>query len=353
MFPYWLLFAITAVPAALARGDDPGRSSRWGAWLLAILIILMIGLRYEVGGDWIPYLDIFSEARFIPFEDLLLTRADVGFELLNKIVIWLGLDIWAVNLVCAIIFPWGLFRFCFRLPNPWLALAAAAPYLIIVVGMGYTRQGVAIALAMVGMTAISERSFLRFIFWTLLAATFHKSAVILIPIVGMAYAHNRLLVVGSAVLFTLLGYYLFVANLIGTMVVNYADYESQGAGVRLAMNAVPAALFLLFRNRFPLTPSERSMWRNFAILALVSAGLVFWLQSTTALDRLGLYLIPLQLFVFSWLPSIFSENGQPDRKLAFLVIAYSAVVLYVWINYASHAEFWLPYKVWPFLGEAW
>jgi hypothetical protein len=350
MLPYWLLFALTSLPAAFVRGDIRERNTRWGAALLAIFITLMIGLRYDVGGDWLAYVDIFDEAQYIPFNELLLTRADAGYELLNKIVIWAGLDVWAVNLVCAALFTWGLFRFSFKLPNPWLAIAVAAPYLITVVAMGYTRQGVAIGLVMLGMAAVTERSFVRFAFWTLVAASFHKSAMIMLPVVALSYGQNRLLVIAAGAIFTVLGYYLFVANLIGLMAANYADYESQGAAVRLVMNAVPAVLFFMIRKRLPIDASERAMWRNMALLALASAILVFQVQSTTALDRLGLYLIPLQLFVFSWIPSIFSEKGEPDRKLAILIVAYSAVVLFVWLTYASHAQFWLPYRLYPFFG---
>ncbi len=38
----------------------------------------------------------------------------------------------------------GLVQFCRKQPLPWLALAVAAPFIIIVVGMGYTRQSVAL-----------------------------------------------------------------------------------------------------------------------------------------------------------------------------------------------------------------
>jgi hypothetical protein len=167
----------------------------------------------------------------------------------------------------------------------------------------------------------------------------------------LSYGRNRLLVIVAGAIFTYLGYSLFVANLLDRLTTNYADYESQGAAVRLVMNAVPATLFFLIRMRLPIDVSERTMWRNLALLALASAILVFEVESTTALDRLGLYLIPLQLFVFSWIPSVFSEDGAPDRKLAILVIIYSAVVLFVWLTYAAHAEYWLPYRLWPFFHE--
>jgi hypothetical protein len=79
--------------------------------------------------------------------------------------------------------------------------------------------------------------------------------------------------------------------------------------------------------------------------------LIFEIQATTALDRLALYLIPLQLFVFGWLPSTFSQDGRPDRKLAIAVVIYSAAVLFVWLTYADNAQYWLPYQMYSLWGN--
>lgn len=352
MFLYWLLFTLTAIPAMVTRGRWQDRRARFGAAVLALIITLFVGMRYEVGGDWKSYLEIFDEVRYLPLSDILTYRADPGFTALNKLVLWAGFQYWAVNLVCAMIFTWSLFRFSFRLPNPWLAIAVATPYFVIVVAMGYTRQAVAIGLVMVALTAVAEHSFGRFIFWTILAATFHKSAVIVIPIVGMSYARSRLFVWAFAAIFTALGYYFFVSYRFDTLVANYSDYESQGAAIRVLMNALPAGIYLLTMKRYPLPRSEKVTWRNFSIISIASLVLIFEIQATTALDRLALYLIPLQLFVFGWLPSTFTQDGRPDRKLAIAVVVYSAAVLFVWLNYADNAQYWIPYQVYPLLGKS-
>ena len=89
------------------------------------------------------------------------------------------------------IFAIGLVFFCRNLPRPWLALAVAVPYLVIVVAMGYTRQGVALGLAMLGLVALGKKGTGWFVFWVMLAATFHKTAVLLLPLAALAAAHNR------------------------------------------------------------------------------------------------------------------------------------------------------------------
>ena len=89
--------------------------------------------------------------------------------------------IYGVNLMCGVFFATGLVVFCRHQRLPWLALAVSVPYMLIVVAMGYSRQGVALGIAMLGLTALGRGSTLWFILWVVFAATFHKSAVFLHP----------------------------------------------------------------------------------------------------------------------------------------------------------------------------
>jgi hypothetical protein len=65
--------------------------------------------------------------------------------------------------------------------------------------------------------------------------------------------------------------------------------------------------------------------------------------SSTAVDRLALYLIPLQLFVGSRLPDTRLFDLDPETWKQLLVL-FSLAVLLVWLLFASHARFWLPYR---------
>jgi hypothetical protein len=55
--------------------------------------------------------------------------------------------------------------FCRTQPRPWLALTLAFPYLVVVVAMGYTRQGVAIGLEMLALLALERDRLLPFLGW--------------------------------------------------------------------------------------------------------------------------------------------------------------------------------------------
>ena len=156
MFPYWLLFALFAAGSVQYR-PDPRRLIQGGPLLLAMAAspTIMIGFRYEVGGDWINYIDILHD---ITLNGMGGPRAqDPGYGFLNLLAGKAGLGIWSVNLVCAVLFTWGLVRFARRQPNPWLVMVVSVPYLIIVVAMGYTRQAVAIGFILAGLTDLENR----------------------------------------------------------------------------------------------------------------------------------------------------------------------------------------------------
>jgi hypothetical protein len=124
-------------------------------------------------------------------------------------------------------------------------------------------------------------------------------------------------------------------------------YEAQGAGIRLAMNVIPAVIFLAARKRFSQNRTDVAIWTNFSIVGLLFAAAYFAISSSVIVDRLALYVIPLQLFVLSRLPYAFGRNGAPSGILTIAVIAYSAAVQFVWLNFANHADYWLPYKIFP------
>jgi hypothetical protein len=348
VFPYWILFSLFAAGAVQYR-PDPQRPVQGGPILLAMAVVtaLMVGLRFEVGGDWTSYLGIFAGISEIDFWSAA-KMSDPGYTLLNWLAAWLGAGVWFVNLICGAIFIWGVIRFSREQPNPWLACAVAVPYLIIVVGMGYTRQAVALAIVLLGLVDMRTRqSIIRFGVYITVAAAFHKTVVVILPVVGFATARNR---IATAIFTAILGatlYYAFVSARIDTMMENYVqqDYNSSGAGVRVVMNLIPAALILLFPSRFRLDAFERKIWRNFAIASWGALVLLLTITGSAAVDRLALYLIPLQLLVFSRVPYAFSRGRGDTLMLTMLVIGYSAAVQFVWLTSAVNSHAWIPYKV--------
>ncbi len=340
-----------------------------GSRLLSIT--LLVGYRFQVGGDWNNYFSYLVDVSGLDFAEVV-TKEDPAYELLNWLSVKMDWGIFGVNLIGGAIFAFGLVIFCRRQPRPWLALAVAVPYLVIVVAMGYSRQGIALGLTMLGLVALSDRSVLRFVMWMALAATFHKSAVVLLPIAALVSARNRYWTAAWVAVTAWLLYNLLLASDVDTLYTNYvaAQYQSQGAAVRLLMNALPAALLLIWRPRFQFAEAEAGLWTWFAIISLVMLGLFFATPASTALDRMALYLLPLQLAVFARLPYFFGAQGKryqaptaatilPDSGarrlrtgnnttiLVAAILLYYGAVQFVWLNFADNAWAWVPYRFYP------
>lgn len=345
MLLYWLLFGFFAGGALITR-EQPGRISAPIILVLgAILVWLAIGLRYDVGADWNTYKRLYSYAGFSSPERLL-AYGDAGYQLLSWCLRQLGAEIWVLNIICSLIFTWGLYRFAKAQPDPWLAFVVAVPYLIVVVAMGYTRQAVAIGILMAGLASLKQgASIIRFAVYVAAAALFHKTAVMVLPLVIFSGRRNRLMNVIAGVAACVLLYDLFLADSVENLVRNYieAEYSSQGAAIRVAMNFVPAVIFLLFRRRLQFDPAEGNIWYSFALASLLMPILLVALPSSTAVDRLALYLIPLQLAVLPRVQYLF--HGQLFGRA--VIVAYAGLVLFTWLTFAVHARYWVPYQIYP------
>ncbi|ROO26351.1 EpsG family protein [Salinisphaera japonica] len=342
MIAYWVVY-LAASFLAIARL----RVSALGWGLIVTGLTVFVGLRYQVGGDWDSYLYYLVRVANSSSVTEILGYKDPGYQLLNGLSFTLGFDVWFVNLVAAAFYSVGLVLFIRTLPDPKVALAVAIPYMTIVMAMGYTRQAMAFGCILWGLTYLRERRLLGFVALLALGTTFHKSAVILMPLAVLANTKNRAwtaLWVGTTAIIL---FVLFVQSHVDQLYSSYvaSDYSdaSQGGAIRAAMNVLPALVYLLFHRRLVLEDQERSLWYWISWLALACVPLLA--VSTTAVDRVALYLMPIQLVIASHFTYFFSAASRVLARS--LLLAFYGVVLFVWLNFASHSNFWLPYRFWP------
>jgi hypothetical protein len=355
MLPYWLLFLTPALAAIVEAAPPSTRQAGRHAsvaqlqWLVVwVAIALVIGLRDKVGGDWFNYEGMLEQSEGTTFWEAL-TSTDPGFALLNWLTLQMDWGMVGVNMMTAPLFSLGLVRFCRSLPRPWLALAISIPYLVIVVAMGYSRQGVALGCGMLGLVALQRQSVVAFVFWVLLGATFHRTAVLLLPIAALVHNRKPLLTVVYGLIVVVGAYFVAVSEAATDLYENYvlSEYQSEGAAIRLAMNAVAAVLLLWKSRDFAWTPSQASLWRWFAWISLLLLAALAMTTASTAVDRVGLYMLPLQLVVFSHLPEVLGGRARKKHVWVAVVIMYYALVLFTWLNFATHSHYWLPYRFYP------
>ncbi|MEO5328901.1 MAG: EpsG family protein [Magnetococcus sp. THC-1_WYH] len=330
----------------LMQGKAGRGTSRLTWYVFFVFLVLIIGLRYQVGGDWFTYLEDLNESRERSWSELFDFRKESGYTLINWSSVALGLDIYGINLVCAALFVYGLIKLAKDQPYPWLAIAAATPYLIIVVAMGYTRQAAAIGLLMYSVKYLIDNKVTQYFLVVSLAGLLHKTAFIF-----MAFSLFR---PKSGLKTKMIGGVLLAALLYGTMIVEQAAFlmkvyveetmESEGGQIRVLMNLPAALLLFSFWRKWGRLYRDRWFWSLIALLAIISLFLVA--KASTAVDRMAIYFIPLQLVAYSRLPELM--KGIINEKLIISsLVVYFFVVQFVWLVFGTHAPYWVPYRFFP------
>jgi len=354
MLAYWLLLLFPGLIAVLSRRGVHGKASMArndSAFILAMILFfvfynLLSILRFETGGDWFNY-DLMIQRTRIGGYGFALETGDSAFMTVAYLSTRMGLDLYGLNFVCSALLSFGVLALARRLPDPWVAIAAAVPYILIVIGFGYIRQGAAIGLILLSINAIVDRKYVRGLVWMLFAMLFHFGAVVVLPFIGLALMRrNPLAMIGIGLIGLLIFAYVLTGERLDNLELGYleSEMESSGAGIRLLMNLLPSLLFLVFRNRLNLDPLERGIWSNFAWFSIVLMAALFLTPSSTAVDRVGLFFSPIQIFVFGHSLQLLGVRSRGAPLVIVGLLGYSALVLAVWAFFATHAQLWIPYR---------
>nr|WP_269467865.1 EpsG family protein [Devosia ureilytica] len=356
MLIYWLPFAAAGFLSLLRPTQ-----ARAGLAAVAVGLVVLVGLRHNVGTDWGTYASWVTDVVDAPLAKAL-ARTDPAYGLLN----WLGANgfggIYFVTLVCAILAIVPLALFCATRKNPGLALLVAIPYLVTVVDMNYTRQSVAVGFAMLAMMSVERQRTLPFLAAVTMAALFHKAAVCLFILAPALFAGRwdrrafrqfafialYALLLSGALLWRsflplLQQYFVRAGDQIGVVTLERevkSGLYSGGAVFRITQTVIAAGAILVLAWRTNLRVPEKWLWAitSAAILVLFAAS---FFRSTFA-DRAALYFLPLQLHAFSALPDALPRPFGQLMHVAIVVCA--GAVFWVWFRFGSDSALWLPYQ---------
>ncbi|HCK04268.1 MAG TPA: hypothetical protein DHV86_05855 [Methylophilaceae bacterium] len=345
MIIYALIFLLPAM-MSIANIQLDSQLSKFSFYLFCFFLIIFVGLRFENGVDWWNYL-IFQRA----YEDMsfaeVFSEQDPGYGLLN----WLSYklfdgSIFFVNFLSAFFFIAGLAIFCKEMPSPWLAMAISVSFLVIVMGMNYTRQSAALGFALIALTSLFKQRKVMFFLYIALAISFHKSAIVLLPL-ALFGLNNRLIVFVAMIFFAPLFYYAFISSFVEAQINLYlggGGMDSSGAYVRVSLSFTASIFYLLFRKELNLPINIRTTFDVIAGMNSFLFLMLFIFPSTTVIDRFALFFTPMQIFIFSTLPYIF----RPFPLSALIILMVYGAQLFIWLSYSYYAPLWIPYNFWIF-----
>jgi len=229
------------------------------------------------------------------------------------------------------------------MPLPWMALVVAIPFLIIVVSMGYTRQSVAIGFEFFALIALGKYKIFRAIIVIFLGALFHKTLSVLLPLVIIASKKITFLKILILILLTITFVFLLFLDYLSHYMTYYVENSkhSDGGLIRTLMNAVPGLVYIIYYKKWVENFNLERVWLILSIAALIFIPLSFF--ASTAVDRVSIYLIPLQIYVWSHFPLMIRDKVL--RGVAIIaIIGFYATLLFMWLNFSRYASYWVPYK---------
>lgn len=331
------------IPAGMTLFVKRNKQTRVLPWIfIGLLYTLLIGFRFEVGGDWFNYIAHYERVVGLSLKEAMQNFDDPGHRFLNWLSTEWNLGVYGPNVVYGAVFMYGLVKFSKQQTYPWLAMVAAVPYLITVVAMGYSRQGVAIGLFLLAVTYLDKGKFITYVALILVAALFHKTAILLLPLGMFLYGKGIFLRILMIIPIVYGAWDLLLAEKQEHLWHSYVEEQmhSQGAKIRVAMNLLPSLLLVFYRKEWQKIYNDYRFWFWIAIGSIISVFLVN--VASTAVDRVALYFIPIQLVVFSRLPYLAKKHIKPSITKVLIVLGY-AMVLFVWLTFATHSKYWIPY----------
>lgn len=313
-------------------------------WAFVIfLLTIFIGLRYEIGADWITYELYFNTIENIKIKENILNSSPV-YLLINKIVYNGGFGFWGVNILCASIFMLSLSFFLQNSQNKWLGLLFSFPIIMVILGMGYVRQGLAFSFILLLIKSLENKNLLNVYVFIILSILSHKSALFicaLLVFINFIYYKNNLLIITSffITIFFLFLFWFSYEHLIYFYLGEGQHMFSYGSFPRGVLISIVAILFLFFKKKF-INMSDYQIYIYSCFSYFILILFAFNFSASILVDRLLFYLYPLKLAFIMY-------ANLNDEKI--IIIIYAIISIYffyfiTWISFGVNSLSWIPYK---------
>ena len=112
--------------------------------------------------------------------------------------------------------------------------------------------------------------------------------------------------------------------------------SSSGVFIRLFMVVFPSILFVLLGKNLQINKNQIILWKSISFYSLSLIFLLIISPSSTIIDRLTLYALPIMIFVLSNLPELkFAKLSRKYINLSVVLMAF--LIQYVWLNFADNS----------------
>lgn len=344
--------------------------------VIFISIIIFAGLRYEIGGDWKNYIVQFEGFANMGFPSFaIFSSSDPFYILINIFAHEIGRGIETVNLFSSIILFSGYYVFVSRYDHNALAVVVSFLFLFMLLSMGFSRQSLAIGFILYSLTFYLNKKYFLQIFFMILSLLSHKSSLIFFLFFFISIFLNRLkiikrtelqflkkklfkisilsfiiIIISSLIIFRdiqrLIEVYLIYERELAVSV--YQTRTSAGLIFKYPIFLFFSFLYLISKKKLNfINNQERNIFDSYILLSLLI--LPFAGMFSLLIDRLLVYFYP---FIGIFVAKFFNDcvNEKYYFKLYILCAIISLAITLMWLKFANHGTFWLPYNNYLFLN---
>ncbi len=299
-------------------------------WLMVLAAIIFSGFRYQIGNDYDSYVTIYRQVSNEPLS----TYVEPGYAFFCYFLSALGFTyqgmFFIFSTMTLLLIAVTLRKFSVH-PALSLMIFFLQPIYFFNV-MCVIRQFFAISIIFYSLPYMIDRKFFKFFLLVLIAAFFHKTAVIVLPIYFFVhYRYSKYLFIGALVLVLLYPPDRMLSSII--VMADYEDYFTYKppqfrGGTTLVVRVALFLAVLFFKDRF-----EGMANRVLVNLYLFGVIMYFSTLSTEAISRISLY---LTIFEVITTVNVFYLFIRSDRiRMSLLYVIYCALLFFQNLNVYS------------------
>ncbi|WP_438434862.1 EpsG family protein [Gorillibacterium sp. sgz500922] len=326
-------------PVALTDAGVRYRPSALPALIAAVSLALVAGLRNNIG-DTSTYMYSYKTG-FFSWATIDYSK-DFGFNILQLLLKQLSSDPQLLILVTGVatsgLIAWILFRYSTMYELSLYVFITSGAF---TTSMNGIRQYLAAAIIFAGTKYMLNGDWKRFFLVVLVASTFHRSALLLLPVYflvrGPAWTKKTLLMACGAVLIVL-GFNQFMGALFtviaDTPYGHYSTFSEGGASaIRVVVAAAPVLIAFFGRQRLKSLAPELDPIVN---LSLLNALVMLIATQNWIIARFSIYFGLYPLLLIPWVVKLFREK---DRKLVYYLILMFYLLFFLYENLISFGGF--------------
>ncbi len=297
-------------------------------YFLNIILLMVFAIYFYNKNNIInknSYSKHFFEISKLKFEEVLKYQFEYGFSILNKVVSYFTNNFQLLIIICSFI-TIGFVSFSIYKNSTHKFYSF---FLYITLSFYYSsfnliRQGVSIAISLLGLKYLIERNFLKYLLVILIAASFHYSVLIMIPIYFIA---NINLTYKKFIFFLSFSFivYIFLDDIVKFGIKIFPTYEPYLyteflQGKTFSSIILPLFIFLIliiFRKYILYQNKKNMIYLNIAYFCLLIS---LFQTKIGILDRFPYYLNAISIFSIPILIDCFKDRAQKNLVAGLIII---------------------------------